>query len=130
MLSYLKFLDPSNSGLSSFKYAIYDTDEIDSFTVEKIAIGHYENMRVTIVTEYEFKKTFSKMFKVIEELEETKNILGIADYLLSEAHELMSNTHCYDTEIYHDINIYFEGEYEHVGEGSSYVNKEEEEEED
>lgn len=126
MLTYLKFLDPSDNGLSSFKYAIYDTDEIDSFTVEKIAIGHYENMRVTIVTEYEFEKTFSKMFGAIEELEKTKNILDIANDLLEEVHELMSNTHCYDTEIYHDINIYFQGKYEHVGEGSSYFHEEEE----
>lgn len=35
--------------------------------------------------------------------------LNDCENLLSEAHDLMDDVHCYDTDLYHEISKYFEG---------------------
>lgn len=53
-----------------------------------------------------------------KELAEVEERLEMAENLLSEAHNLMSDTHCYMYDIYYDISLYFEEEYELVGMGN------------
>lgn len=126
MLKYIKFIDPIGfGGMEVIRYAIYDTNAINDSEVEKFIMAHEVNHHIIIVNEFDFIHSYSSIFKMQEELEETKYRLDIAEDLLGQAHDLMSDTHCYMYEIYYDINIYFEGEYEHVGEGSSYHREEE-----
>jgi hypothetical protein len=47
------------------------------------------------------------MFYKIEQLTER---ISEADNLLSEAHDLLDNVHCYDTETYKTISRYFYGD--------------------
>lgn len=48
-------------------------------------------------------------FELVE-VSDIANMLSRAESLLSEAHDLMDNVHCYDTDIYHEISKYFYGE--------------------
>lgn len=47
---------------------------------------------------------------LLQEVEKIKEKLGKCESLLSEAHALLDDVHCYETEIYNDISKYFEGD--------------------
>ena len=47
---------------------------------------------------------------LLQKMETIKEKLNKCENLLSEAHDLMDDVHCYDTEIYHEISRYFNGE--------------------
>lgn len=49
------------------------------------------------------KECVINLIKQAKKLDECEN-------LLSEAHDLMCDVHCYDTEIYKEISSYFEGD--------------------
>lgn len=44
------------------------------------------------------------------EIEELREKLSEAESLLSEAQDVLDNVHCYDTDIYHAITRYFDGD--------------------
>lgn len=44
------------------------------------------------------------------EIEQLQTQISEADSLLSGAHDLMDNVHCYDTDEYHAISRYFNGD--------------------
>ena len=50
------------------------------------------------------------VLSLVDEPERVKERLSDAEGLLSEAHDILDDVHCYDTETYRDISKYFNGE--------------------
>lgn len=87
-------------------------------------------MRTIKVGEYEVIEDLKNgVFKALRHGEEWQNLIGNnfvlalidgisdrtvrltdADRLLTDAHDLLDNVHCYDTETYRNISKYFNGE--------------------
>ena len=54
----------------------------------------------------------SLLHVIVGKTYELEEKLSVANSLLLEAHDLMDDTHCYDTKIYHAISKYFNGDEE------------------
>jgi len=86
-------------------------------TYEELLEINNQMLRIQLL---ELQKKYDELQKERDELEDG---IILTETLLSNAHDLMGNTHCYDTDVYYDIMLYFEGEYDLVGEGSEGFQK-------
>ena len=50
----------------------------------------------------------SELEIIKEKLRRAEFNLDVAEGLLEDSRDLMNNTHCYDTEVYHEIGHYFD----------------------
>jgi len=53
---------------------------------------------------------FEDVTKLLAEVEALKAQLSDVETLLYEAHDMLDNVHCYDTDLYREISKYFNGE--------------------